>query len=350
MTYKNAVLIIALILLSTIPAMSQVKNMDSEIQLLSSSPHFSIRGLSVVSDSVLWVSGSGGRVGISTNGGETWLWRQVEGADGLDFRSLCAFDTHSAVIVSAGSPATIYRTDDQGLHWEKVYENKDEACFLDGVTFWNENQGLVYGDPVNGRFVILMTWDGGRHWTMPPYENRPRAKQGEASFAASGTAIFSLPSGKVWIGTGGTVARVFFSNNYGDTWDTYPTPVIQGESSTGIFSLAFRDGKHGIIVGGNYKQAADRKNNAFLTADGANTWKKPDNNPFGYRSCVIYLHQDTLVATGKGGSDFSVDGGRTWKSLSLQGFYVVQKARSGGAVFLAGSEGRVARLTGFPQK
>ncbi len=318
------------------------------LRLLTERAGYSIRGLSVVNDSVLWVSGSKGVVGISGDGGKNWTWRTVEAAGCFDFRAIYAFDEQSAVVVSAGAPATIFLTVDQGRHWKKVYENRDERFFLDGVTFWNKKKGLVYGDPVDGRFVILQTIDGGWHWKALPFEDRPRARRGEASFAASGTAVFSLPPGYVWIGTGGAVARVLFSDNRGKTWKAYVTPVVQGKSSTGIFSLAFINKNEGICVGGDYRSSTLRKANAFLTTDGGKIWKQPAVRPWGYRSAVIYFTRDTLIATGKGGTDFSTDGGNNWNRLADSGFYVVQKARSGTAVYLAGDGGRVAKLTGFP--
>lgn len=344
----SVVRVVSLIYLIAFPGLSAFGQDQNVLQLVAQRPDYSIRGLSVVNDSVLWVSGSNGRIGVSCNRGEDWVWKKVETADSLDFRAIYAFDEQSAVIVSAGAPATILLTTDQGLHWEKVYQNPDKRFFLDGITFWNEKCGLVYGDPVDGRFVILQTTDGGRHWEMRAIENRPPARKDEASFAASGTAIFSLPGGLVWMGTGGAVARVLFSGNYGKTWEAYPTPVTQGKSSTGIFSLAFKNKKEGICVGGDYLADTLRENNAFFTADGGKTWQRPAVNPLGYRSAVIYVSGDTLIATGKGGTDFSTNGGKTWQRLTDSGFYVVQKARSGTAVYLAGDEGRVARFTGFP--
>ena len=322
---------------------------QATLEMLAHTRTSSFRGLSVVDDSVLWVSGSQGTVGCSRDGGKTWKWMQIKGAEHLDFRSIKAFNSQKALIVSAGTPARIYRTTDHGLHWTKTYENEDDRFFLDGLIFWDENRGLVYGDPIDGHFVLLYTEDGGRHWQVLPAAHSPSAQPGEVSFAASGTAIFALPPARVWIGTGGRTARVHYADDYGKSWRVASPAFLQGKPSQGIFSLAFFNPDQGIAVGGDYQADSIRANTAFLTFDGGKTWQRPDTFPRGYRSSVVYLNAQQLIATGKSGTDFSLDGGKTWHALSDTGFYVVQRAGSGEAVFLAGSEGRIARLKGYPQ-
>src|SRR4051812_12313891 len=94
------------------------------IQLLTSGTNTSIRGLSVVSDSVIWVSGSNGTVGRSIDGGQTFKWITVKGFEKTDFRDIEAFDTRSAIIMGIAEPAYILKTIDAGESWKVVYENK----------------------------------------------------------------------------------------------------------------------------------------------------------------------------------------------------------------------------------
>ena len=35
------------------------------------------------------------------------------------------------------------------------------------MDFWDRDHGIVFGDPVNGNFQVLVTSDGGRTWTNP---------------------------------------------------------------------------------------------------------------------------------------------------------------------------------------
>lgn len=304
-----------------------------------------IRAMQVINDSVVWVGGSNGYVGKTMDGGKTWQWMQpAEGKP--DFRSLVAFSAQKAVVANAGSPAYIFITTDGGNQWKKVYANADSAVFLDGMVFKNEKEGIVYGDPMDGHFLLLKTTDGGNHWKKQSPKRSPKALSGEASFAASNSAIFNLPhSNFLWIGTGGIHSRIFFSKNFGKRWKAINVPIIQGKSSTGIFSLAFFNKNKGIGVGGDYTADTVRLNNAVLTFDGGKTWQKPIINPYGYRSCVVYFSVDTLLATGTSGTDLSKDGGHTWRPISGEGYNIIGISPSGHRkVYLAGPNGKMAQL------
>jgi photosystem II stability/assembly factor-like uncharacterized protein len=311
---------------------------------LPTGPDTSLRGLSVVNDSVAWVSGSNGWVARSTDAGQTWQWQQVEGYEKLDFRDMEGFSATKAIMVSAGSPAVVLRTTDGGQSWQEVHRDEQPDIFLDGMDFWDEQRGLLYGDPIGGRMQLLQTRDGGQTWQDISSNLRERLQEGEASFAASGTAIRTLPGGHVWIATGGLVSRVFYSADYGQSWQAHPLPILQGKASTGPFSLAFLNPKMGVVAGGDYLADALRHQNFLLTANGGRTWKAPKSNPLGYRSAVEYLNQKTLLATGPSGTDLSTDGGQTWKSLSPEGYHTVRKAKQGKWVVLTGSKGRMATV------
>src|SRR6185369_8047612 len=88
------------------------------VEIITSGTSTSLRGLSVVNDNVVWVSGSKGTVGKTTNGGKTWKWITVKGFDSVDFRDIEAFDGVTAVIMSAGYPAYILKTNDAGDTWK----------------------------------------------------------------------------------------------------------------------------------------------------------------------------------------------------------------------------------------
>jgi hypothetical protein len=49
------------------------------------------------------------------------------------------------------------------------------------------------------------------------------------------------------------------------------------------------------------------------------------------------------LAVGRAGADLSTDDGESWEPLGDEGFYTVSLAADG-AVWAAGSEGRIARL------
>lgn len=314
------------------------------LKTLTSGKSTSMRGLSVVSDQVAWVSGSNGHVGKTLDGGATWEWMQPKGYEKLDFRDIEAFDDRKAIIVNAGSPAFILLTEDGGKNWKECYKNTDSAIFLDGMDFWNSKEGIIFGDPINNKMQLLKTIDGGNTWTNISNQLKLPMAPGEAGFAASGTTIRTGTKGKVWITTGGKVSNIYFSNNYGKSWNSFPIPIIQGENSTGPFSFAIADDRKGIVVGGNYLKDKDRTNAVLITKNGGKSWEKPTIPTFGYRSGVCHLSGDFWIATGSSGTDYTLDGGKTWINLASSNFNAVQKAKNGKLVLLTGNRGQISKL------
>ncbi len=312
------------------------------IQLLQNGKDTSLRGLSVVDDSIVWVSGSKGWTAMSKDGGKNWDWKQIKGYESLDFRDIEGFTESKAIIVSAGTPAVILLTIDGGKSWKEVYRNESKDIFLDGMDFWNADRGIIYGDPIKGQMVLLETRDGGMNWQNISAQNKIPLINGEASFAASGTNIRTGNGGKVWIATGGLQSRIFRSNDYGLNWEATQLPIIQGKNSAGPFSIAFYKNKAGVAAGGDFLSDTSRLNNLVLTKNGGRAWMKPEVTLFGYRSAVEYLSKNELLACGPKGIDRSLDGGKTWMKLSDQGFNTVRKAKSGNLVMLTGGNGRIA--------
>lgn len=312
---------------------------DYHIDVIHVPPAKSLRGISVVSEKVLWVSGTDGQAGRSLDGGKTWEWSQVGGCKTCDWRSLYAFSSEEAIVINAGTPAFVYRTTDGGKNWKKEYKDTSAAIFFDGLQFINSRQGWAIGDPIDNQFSSIVTTNGGQTWKKVKKEDLPVAAAGEAIFAASGTSFIVLPGKQLAFVTGGTVAR-FWKRQ--DNWKAYTLPVIQGKSTTGAFSVAFRTAETGIITGGDYQDPALQQDNCFLTYDGGKTWKQPVTSPGGYRSGVAYVTDSLLIATGTTGTDISEDGGRNWKHVG-EGFNAVAADPTGKAVYLIGT--RIAKLT-----
>ena len=172
-----------------------------------------------------------------------------------------------------GEQSRIYKTSDGGKHWALQFTNHEPKGFLDCMAFWDQQRGIVVGDPVNGKFQLLTTEDGGQHWNYINPESLPLANDGEGAFAASGTCITTQGESNVWFVTGGSAARVFRSTDSGKTWALNETPIMHGPASAGIFSIAFRDAKHGVIAGGDYKEPEKGGANLAGTDDGGKIWK-----------------------------------------------------------------------------
>jgi photosystem II stability/assembly factor-like uncharacterized protein len=330
----------ACLLLAWLPLVALAQ--QYELKPLSTDTKTSIRGLAVVNQEVIWVSGSNGYVGKSVDAGKTWKWTQPSGYEKLDFRSIQAFSADKAIVVNAGSPAYVLLTDDGGKTWSERYKNVDTAIFLDGMDFWDDRRGMIFGDPIENKMQLLLTENGGETWKNVNDRLKTDLKKGEAGFAASGTTIRTHASGKTWIATGGTHANVYYSSNFGKRWRVFPCPILQGQNSTGVFSMDFFDDQHGVVVGGDYLKDKESSNNMLYTTNGGKTWLKPSQSVAGYRSGVTYVTKDFLVATGTSGTDVSRDGGKHWVNISKLSFNAVKSAD--GLIILAGGKGQVYEL------
>lgn len=268
----------------------------------------SLRGLSMVNEKIVWASGTDGTVIRTTDGGKNWSVITVPGAEKLDFRGIHAFDASTAVIISSGpaekGQAQIYRTIDGGKHWMKVFEQKRAGIFFDAIAFWDRKHGIALSDPVQGRFALFITQDGGSSWKQIPAAALPPALPNEGAFAASNSCLTVHGKADVWFATGGaSVARVFHSSDRGKTWTVAETPIHPKNSSSGIFSLAFVNSRDGVAVGGDYQHPESSEiQNALRTRDGGRTWQAlPPTHPAGiYFSSVVAEHRQILAAGIKG--------------------------------------------------
>jgi photosystem II stability/assembly factor-like uncharacterized protein len=313
------------------------------------------RGLVALSPTVVWASGTRGRVIRTTDGGKTWRVDTLPGADSLDFRDIHARSATRAWAMAAGpaerGQAKIFRTTD-GMHWSKQFDTQEKGVFLDAISFWDDTHGIAMSDPVDGRLFVLVTDDGGATWTPIPSNNAPPVLNGEAAFAASGTCLTVQGTSNVWIGTGGGErARVFRSTDRGRTWSVADTPVHAGNAASGIFSVAFTDAQHGVAVGGDYTKSKTAFDNVAMTSDGGLTWRLAKGPlPAGYMSGVAYVPGTagrTLVAVGLAGTARSADGGESWSMVDTVAYNSVAFA-SHDAGWAAGPRGRIAKWTPAP--
>lgn len=311
-------------------------------QIISSDADF--RGLCVVSEKVAWVSGTKGTYGRTTDGGKTWTAGTVPGAEKLDFRDVEAFGETTAYLLSAGAgeDSRIYKTADGGKSWKLQFKNSDPDAFFDAIAFWDNENGAGLSDPVKGQFRLIVTDDGGTSWKRLSAANLPPALPSEGAFAASGTCLVTQGKNEIWFCTGGAkTARVFHSADRGQNWTVRDTPILAGTDSAGIFSIAFRDRNHGMIVGGDYRKPRDSRATAAVTSDGGKTWSLTEG-PLSFRACVAWA-KDRWVAVGTSGSDFSQDNGATWKTLNHQNYNSVGFTSTGQG-WAVGPAGRIAKF------
>jgi len=335
---KHIALLIALFLFISISHAQRIK-------VLATSTKISLRGLSVVNDNIIWASGSKGTVARSTDGGKSFTWLTVKGYEQRDFRDIEAFDAKTAVIIAVDSPAIILKTRDSGRSWTQVFRDDRSGMFLDAMDFDDKGNGMVVGDPIDGKLFIATSTKYGDKWIpLKSEDNDYAAAPGEAFFASSGTNIKVMGhkyNPFICFATGGKDSRLFINGSPAGL------DILHGEGSQGANSVDVDPTmKKIVIVGGDYTIDTLTKNNIeIFTIDGERLLQAPvQTPPHGYRSCVAFLTSNILITCGTSGVDISSDGGLNWKLISNESFHVCVRAKKGSAVFLAGRDGRIAKV------
>lgn len=340
-----------LALLAALASCSQspVKPADVTVTPLSTGVDFSCRAISAVSDQVIWASGTGNTVLRSTDGGASWQCATPADSLSLDFRCLYAWDADNALVFSIASPALGLKTTDGGKTWKQVYYNNRKDIFLNSVHFSDTQNGVAVGDPMEGRYAVIRSQDGGETWSEAP---APEGKGG--MFAASNGCVQLLPSGKTVMVTGGSGSYVFIQDTAGSEWTCSETPLAAGDENhcDGCYGLLMLDDQHGLVAGGNYAKV-DRRGNMAYTEDGGKTWNLCEEGLHGFASSVqAFPGQSSVwVASGSDGLSWSADGGKSWTDITgklpegVKGYHALSAARQGEHIYAAGAGGNVARIS-----
>jgi len=341
---------ILVILLVLFPCSAQAQSWAVQ----TSGIHTNLRGVSVVrpepsrdSVTVIWASGSNGIILRSTDSGRTWNRLRVPSGDALDFRGIQGFDEKTAYVMSSGEAdkSRIYKTIDGGANWQLQFTGKRESFFLDALVCDSAIRCFALSDPVDGKFLLLVTQDG-QHWAELPSDSMPLAVPGEGAFAASGTCL-AVAGDELYFATGGPVARVFHSTDSGRTWTFSQAPLASGSAASGIFSIVVR-GNNVQIVGGDYQSPENRDGVAAHSEDRGISWESAVQQPGGYRSAIAWVDSESLIAAGPSGVDISLNGGVYWEhlnSLNLNALSLTPGSSS--EAWAVGPKGTIVRFTGL---
>lgn len=304
----------------------------------------SLRALSAVSASTTWLSGNGGKVYRIEDAGNVIIDCSPLGYENFDFRDIHAWDAQTALVMAVASPAVFLKTDDGGENWREVYRNELEGVFFDALDFWDTERGIAFGDAIGDRLLMVETSDGGNTWRELPLENQPKVASGQGGFAASGSCLKTFGEGTVAIGLGGKEATVLLSYDFGRTWRKSVAPIDQGNSSAGVFSLAFIDARTLLAVGGDYRGDSLSVQTIALSKNAGQSWLSAQEALIDlqgvYRSCVVAVDAQEWWTASRNGCSATWDGGASWTHYDWS-FYTAQYKE--GVLWFSGPNGKVGR-------
>ena len=274
----------------------------------------------LIDDNKVWYAGNKGKIGSVLISDKEVKYNGIIQRENLniEFRSIAQTST-DIFVLSVANPALLYRINKQTRQIKLVYQEKNEKVFYDSMQFLNENEGIAIGDPTKVSPSFIKTIDGGKTWEKVPCNNLPKFEEGEAFFATSNTNLI-LRNNAMFMVSGGKKSRVAVSEDKGQNWTIYETPIIQGGTMTGAFCADFYNEHIGIIAGGDYEKPLQNSQNKAITTDGGKTWKLVANNSgFGYASCIQYVPKSEgkgIVEVGGNGIFYSNDSGENWIKLA----------------------------------
>ncbi len=304
-----------------------------------------LRGIDNVGNGVAWASGTNGTVVRTEDDGFLWQRCSVPpGAEHLDFRGVQAFDANTAIVMSSstGPLSRLYKTTDGCQTWTLLFTNPDPEGFWDAIQAFKPDNVEIVGDSVDHTLVsgrkghVLPVWHFSKVGKPASHSSdhffQLAADPGEGSFAASNSSLAVAadpPRDPIW--TYQWLASQNQDHSYVHREATertagckpcrmvdvrVETPMSQGTPSAGIFSIAFREDRLGVVVGGDYQKPNATSKTAAYSTDTGSSWQPAQTMPHGFRSAVAYdAPAKTWIAVGPNGTDISTDDGRNWRAL-----------------------------------
>lgn len=295
----------------------------------------SVRALELY-DNKVWYSGTDSKFGF-VDLKDYKNQKQIKLSENkLQFRTL-AQDKTSFYAINIESPAHFFKIDKKNLKSQVVFKDTAKTAFYDALHFVNDQLAYTFSDSDKDQILKLAVYKEGK-WRM--FKNNVKLQEGEAAFAASNTNISSTKK-YLWIATGGKASRVLRMSLKDENIEVFNTPIVQGESSQGMYSVDFYDDSFGIAAGGDYTKQDANINNIATTNDGGKTWQvQASGQNAGYITCVKIKPGSKgkeIIAVGDRHISYSSDFGKTWKKISDEkGFFVCQWL-DGNNVVLAGN-------------
>lgn len=240
--------------------------------------------VSAPDDSVAWICGKEGTLLLTTSGGKAWIDKSGNQVIGnVDIISVFASDADN--VLCTASPVTdtttnevttyIYRTTDRGNSWVKVFSQKGTTG--NGIFMFDSRRGIFYANPLNGKWQIWLTDDGGASWDSTGV----RVMAGNSAESGRINAFFGDQDYRVFrFGTNNS--RYYETKDLGKTWKTV---VIPGSGNINAIAFSADSGnatQYGLVGG----------TKLFRTVDSGSTWQDLSSFALGSGEIVSMLQHD----------------------------------------------------------
>jgi PKD repeat protein len=282
-----------------------------------------IKYVNIVDSNIVWATAYDGVTPTNyiqeftktINGGTVWTPGFINGCAGMEPAMIFAIDglkAYCPMYRQTGTiPQGVYVTLDGGTTWNRqttaLFTNA--SSFPDCIHFFDATTGWCMGDPINGKFEMYTTVNGGTTWVAVPAANSPAPVSGEFGVVGYYSAVHDT----LWFGT--NKGRIYKSVNKGLNW-TVSAITITGWNAKYV-EPRFKDGTNGIVE----DKSATTTGALVESHDGGTTWTAITatgnvfTNDFAYLPGTANTYVTTGAATGFTGVTYSFDGGHNWTDM-----------------------------------
>ncbi|MDQ1265201.1 MAG: hypothetical protein QG635_351 [Bacteroidota bacterium] len=228
---------------------------------------------------------------------------------------------------STGGTADILYTANGGTNWGSVSVGSI-TDFINYINFFDKNNGIFTGDPLNNKWGIGYTSDGGKSWKQVVGVEPPNA--GETAYLNAGW----WQGDYGWFGT--RSGRIYRTSNRGFNWKS---SILR--SGGEIFQLCFKDSLNGMAVY-TENSSTSAPHHLAVTSDGGATWQ---TGKYNFTANVLtpvsfYIppRSNKIICIFSGGQIYSTeDMGATWEPI----LSVKSVGAHSGAAFASGQNLRI---------
>ncbi|RPI17787.1 MAG: T9SS C-terminal target domain-containing protein [Ignavibacteriae bacterium] len=279
-----------------------------------------LNSVSAVDNQIVWACGDSSKVVKSTNGGTSWINVSNNGING-NKPLITIFAVNQNLAFVEALYTGIFRTINGGNNWTLVHAT---SKFIDGISFNNENEGIIIGDPdgIQEPFYIRFTSNGGSNW----YQGNWLYSLWGGSYI---NAIYRI-NNRLWFGFDG---YIYFSNNQGWSWNTQQTTSLE------VYSIYFKDSVNGV-AGGLSGSGQQLK----MTTTGGTSWFQIPAPGTSYTIGLAWKNNAIWCAKHTSYIYRTINNGNNWTEdlyYSATTFNHLSKARNGTRLWAVGTNGKI---------